>query len=73
MHLYLASRADQYLDEKDYEYLQSLIIEMRRSCETENLDVLTDLDMQFHPYIVQCTNDLTIDAVWNSIISKIHT
>ncbi|MBE6906388.1 MAG: GntR family transcriptional regulator [Ruminococcaceae bacterium] len=70
---FVSSRADQYLDENDYEYLQSLISEMQHSCETENLDALTDLDMQFHTYIVQCTNDLTINAVWNSIISKIHT
>lgn len=69
---YAAEHASEKLTEQNYQQLEALIQEMKAACREENLDELTNLDMQFHTYLIESTSNATINALWNIIITKIH-
>lgn len=69
---YAAEHAHEKLTDQNYEQLEALIQQMETACHEENLDELTNLDMQFHTYLIESTSNATITALWNIIIAKIH-
>jgi len=69
---YAAEHAYEKLNLEDYEYLEGIIRSMETACTNENLDELTNLDMQFHTYLIDSSANATITALWNIIIAKIH-
>lgn len=69
---YAAEHASGKLTDQNYEQLEALFQEMKIACREENLDELTNLDMQFHTYLIESTSNATINALWNIIIAKIH-
>lgn len=69
---YAAEHACEKLSDQDYAQLEELISEMKMVCMEENLDELTNLDLQFHTYLIESVSNSTITALWNIIIAKIH-
>lgn len=69
---FAAEHACEKLTAQDYGQLEELIRQMEDACKEENLDELTNLDMQFHSYLIEAAGSATVQALWNIIITKIH-
>ena len=49
---FVALNAYKVLTENDYDALKSIISKMKEASKTDNLDEITNLDIQFHTYLV---------------------
>ena len=70
---YVAKHAASVLTEDDYHELEKIISQMDIAGREENLDQLTDLDMQFHSYLIEHASGPSIVALWNNINARIHS
>ncbi len=70
---YVAKPAASVLKEDDYQELEKIVSKMDIAAREENLDKLTDLDMQFHNYLIAHASSPSIVALWNNINARIHS
>ncbi|WHH57679.1 GntR family transcriptional regulator [Petroclostridium sp. X23] len=69
---YVAENAHRVLGEKEYNYLDLLLDKMESACKKDDLDTLTEHDIEFHSYLVKSVASPNLYALWNNIIAKIH-
>lgn len=70
---FVAKNAATVLTEDNYRVLDEIIEQMRVAGQEENLDRLTDLDIQFHGYLVKNASGPSVLALWNNISARIHS
>ena len=70
---FVALNAYKVLTDEDYDTLRVIISKMKDASNKDNLDILTDLDIQFHTYLVEHASNPSLCALWNNIISRIHS
>jgi len=69
---FVSTNAHKVLTEEDYTALKAIISKMGEASKTDNLDEITNLDIQFHTYLVEHASNPSLCALWNNIISRIH-
>lgn len=70
---YVAKPAASVLTEENYQELERIIGKMDIAAREENLDEVTNLDMQFHSYLIEHASSPSIVALWNNINARIHS
>lgn len=69
---YAAKKAASILKAEEYDYLYNIIEKMKEASTNDDLYLISDLDLQFHRYIIEKSEIPSIKSIWDTISSKIH-
>jgi DNA-binding GntR family transcriptional regulator len=70
--LFAVLKASETFTEDDFTEFEQLIENMQEASDQDNLDLITELDVQFHSKLVERTVSPEIYRIWTSIAGKIH-
>lgn len=66
-------QATAHLEEKHFDELEHIMEDMKEEARKENWSKLFDLDMQFHSYVVQLSDNSRLIKIYDSIQVQIRT
>lgn len=69
---YASQIAAKNLNDEDFKYLYTIIDKMKGASINDNLQLISELDLKLHRYIVEKSGVQSIISIWNSISGKIH-
>lgn len=70
---FAAKNAITVMTDEHFSDLEAIIEQMRNAGQEENLDQLTDLDIQFHDYMISHASGPAVLALWKNINARIHS
>jgi len=70
--LYVSLRAKERLTEQDFEELEKIVEKMDEASCAQNLELLTDLDLSFHTFLISKIASVSLQNLWSGIVSRIH-
>ena len=70
---YAFVKALPYLTDQHFEYLENILDKMKQKVEVKNWNDLFNLDIQFHKYIVDLSNNSRVIKIYDSMQTQIRT
>lgn len=61
------------LEEKHFQYLDNILLQMKATLESKNWGKLFDLDMQFHSYVISLSGNTRVIKLYESLQVQIRT
>jgi DNA-binding GntR family transcriptional regulator len=71
--MYAAQNASTILSEDDFANLDIIVSEMKEASDQKNLDRISELDLNFHEFIVKRCVSQAMFRIWSGISGQLHS
>lgn len=61
------------LDDEDFRRMDDVLEKMRKACAERDFPLIGEQDIAFHRWIIRRCGMSDVEAIWNSIVSRIRT